>query len=174
MKKLLLILLLLLLLLLLLILLLVRLGRCLAWDATCPETFAVSHVLASSIRAGSTVATVEAMKSRKYATGVDFIPIAIETSGTCGEHIALEFGRRMATVTHEPRSTAFLRQRISVAIQRCNAYCVTGTFRRSDSAFTEIWTDSNNNNYNYNKLFVCVASWAITVDVVIQLACQWT
>ena len=28
-------------------------GRCLAWDATCPDTFAVSHVQASSTRAGS-------------------------------------------------------------------------------------------------------------------------
>jgi len=42
-------------------------GRCLAWDATCPDTLAVSHVLASSTRAGSAAATAEAMKSQKYA-----------------------------------------------------------------------------------------------------------
>jgi len=50
-------------------------GRCLAWDVTCPDTFAVSHVLASSTRAGSAAATAEVMKSQKYAdntTGVDF------------------------------------------------------------------------------------------------------
>ena len=49
-------------------------GRCLAWDATCPDTFAESHVLASSTRAGSAAATAEAMKSQKYAditAGVD-------------------------------------------------------------------------------------------------------
>ena len=115
-------------------------GRCLAWDATCPDTFAESHVLASSTRAGSAAATAEAMKSPKYAditAGVDFIPIAIETSGTWGEqafHLVMEIGRRLAIVTHEPRSAAFLRQRLSVAVQRGNAFCVTGTFMRSDSA----------------------------------------
>jgi len=121
-------------------------GRCLAWDATCPDTFGVSHVLASSklTRAGSAAATAEAMTSQKYAgitTGVDFIPIAIETSGTWDEpafHLVMEIGRRLATVIHQPRSTAFLRQRLSVAIQRGNAFCVTETFRRSDSAVTEI------------------------------------
>jgi len=50
----------------------------------------------------------------------------------------MEIGRRLATVTHEPRATAFLRQRLSVAIQRGNAFCVTVTFRRSDSAVTEM------------------------------------
>jgi len=36
------------------------------------------------------------------------------------------------------------------------------------------WTDSNynNNNNNNNNLLACVASWAITVDVVMQLACN--
>jgi len=45
-------------------------GRCLAWDANCRDTFAVSHVLASSrtTRAGSEAATAEAMKSQKYIT----------------------------------------------------------------------------------------------------------
>jgi len=42
-------------------------GRCLAWNATCPDTFAVSPVLASSTRADSAAATAEAMKSQKYA-----------------------------------------------------------------------------------------------------------
>jgi len=56
-----------------------------AWNATCPDTFAVSHVLASSTCAGSEAATAEAIKSQKFAdftTGVDFIPFAIKTSGT--------------------------------------------------------------------------------------------
>jgi len=74
-------------------------------------------------------------------TGVDFFPFAIETSGTWGEqafHLVMDIGCRLATVTHDPRSTAFLRQRLSVAVQRGNAFCVTGTFRRSDSAVNEI------------------------------------
>jgi len=111
-------------------------GRCLACNA-----IRCQH--ASSTRAGSAAATAEAMKSQKYAditTGVDFIRFAIEISATWGQqafHLVMEIGRRLATVTHEPRSTAFLRQRLSVVIQRGNAFCVTGTCRRSDSAVTE-------------------------------------
>jgi len=74
-------------------------------------------------------------------TGVDFIPVMIETFGTLGEqafHLVMEIARLLATVTHEPRSTAFLRQCLSVAIQRGNAFCVTETFRRSKSAVTAI------------------------------------
>jgi len=114
-------------------------GRCLAWDATCPDTFADSHIQASSTRAGSAAALAEATKSQKYSditTGVDFVPVAIETSGTWGEQasdLVREIGRRIAAVEHEPRSTVFLRQRISVAIQRGNTFCIMGTFRRTDS-----------------------------------------
>jgi len=117
-------------------------GRCLAWDATCPNTFAESHVQASGTRAGSAAEAAEVSKAQKYAditAGVDFVPVAIETSGTWGEqgfHLIREIGRRIAEVTHEPRATLFLRQRLSVAIQRGNAVCVMGTFRNSNTVAT--------------------------------------
>ena len=117
-------------------------GRCLAWDATCPNTFAESHALINSNRAGSAAAAAEAAKSQKYAditAGVDFTPVAIETSGTWGEQaieLVKEIGRRIALTTHEPRSTVFLRQRLSVAVQRGNAFCVMGTFRCLDSVLS--------------------------------------
>jgi len=38
-----------------------------------------------------------------------------------------ELGRRMAAVTGDLRETAFLRQRLSVAIQRCNAIACRGS-----------------------------------------------
>ena len=53
----------------------------------------------------------------------------------------MEIGRRLAIVTHEPRSAAFLRQRLSLAVQRGNTFCVTGIFRRSDSTVTDIKAD---------------------------------
>ena len=65
---------------------------------------------------------------------VDFVPVAIETSGVWGRQaldLVNEIGRRIAAVTHEPHSTAFLRQRISEAVQRGNAYCVLGTLQSS-------------------------------------------
>jgi hypothetical protein len=114
-----------------------RRGRCLAWDATCPDTFASSHVVASSNEAGSAAAVAEVNKTLKYndiISGVDFVPVAIETSGVWGRQaveLVNEIGRRIAALTYEPRSTAFLRQRISVAVQRGNAFCVLDTFKSS-------------------------------------------
>jgi hypothetical protein len=61
-----------------------RKGRCIARDATCPDTFAPSHVQACSSLAGSAAAVAEQKKSQKYAdiiSRVDLTPISIETSG---------------------------------------------------------------------------------------------
>jgi len=115
-------------------------GRCLAWDATCPDTYAQSHIQASSVQAGSAATVAELAKSQKYSdiiAGVDFVPFAIETSGVWGEKardLVKEVGRRIKEGTHEPRSTTFLRQRLSVAVQRGNAFCILGTFREVDDS----------------------------------------
>ena len=112
-------------------------GRCLAWDATCPDTFAMCHVTAGSNEAGSAAASAELKKCQKYSdiiSGVDFVPVAIETSGVWGKQaleLVKEIGRRVAAITYDNRSASFLRQRLSVAIQRGNAYCVLGTFPKS-------------------------------------------
>ena len=57
------------------------------------------------------------------------MPVAIETSGVW-ERQAFDLiniiGRRIGADT---LSMAFLRQRISVAVQRGNAYCVQDTFK---------------------------------------------
>lgn len=117
-----------------------KLGRCIAWDATCPDTFAKSHVSASSTGAGSAAASAESAKLQKYTdiiSGVDFVPFAIETSGVWGEEassLVNDIGRRISAVTHDRRSTIFLRQRISIAVQRGNAFCVLGTFPRGNQS----------------------------------------
>ena len=108
-------------------------GRCLAWDATCPDTFAQSHVQSSSVSAGAAAAAAELKKRNKYSDlppHIDFTPVAIETSGVWGEDardLIKELGRRIALVQLEPRSTSFLRQRISLAIQRGNSFCIQAT-----------------------------------------------
>jgi hypothetical protein len=90
-------------------------------------------VQTTSSVAGSAAAGAEQKKQQKYSDmniDVDFVPFAIETSGVWGEEalrLVNEIGRRIAEVSHEPRSTAFLRQRISVAVQRGNAACINGT-----------------------------------------------
>ena len=122
-------------------------GRCLAWDVTCPDTFAASNISASSDEAGSAAAAAETKKHRKYSdiiTGVDFVPVAIETSGVWGEQamkLVKEVGRRITAATHDKRSTAFLRQRLSVGVQRGNAFCVLGTLPPG------LHTDCDNETY---------------------------
>jgi hypothetical protein len=38
-------------------------GRCLTWDATCPDTYALSHVQSSSIQVGSAASAAELRKA---------------------------------------------------------------------------------------------------------------
>jgi len=62
----------------------------------------------------------------------DFSPVVVETLGVWGpEAISLvrESGRRMAGLTGEPRSAAFLRQRIDIALQWGNAASTMGTMQ---------------------------------------------
>ena len=84
--------------------------------------------------AACTVAVdAEDRKRAKYTALCDqycFVPLAVETLGALGEEAATfsrDIGRRIAVATGEPRSTQFLFQRLSIAIQRGNAASVVGT-----------------------------------------------
>ena len=60
-----------------------------------------------------------------------FIPVAVESLGPLADdahRFITEIGRRMTLNTGDQRETAFLYQRISLAIQRYNAVCLTNTF----------------------------------------------
>jgi len=51
-------------------------------------------------------------------------PFAIETAGTWHEmaiELAQEIGRRITTITEDTRETAFIFERLSMALQRGNA-----------------------------------------------------
>ena len=59
-----------------------------------------------------------------------FIPVAAETYGAFGPQglkLLKSIGRKIQEATGEKRSTMFLLQNISIAIQRANAVCVMGT-----------------------------------------------
>ena len=51
------------------------------------------------------------------------MPVAVTLGPICsvGEEFITELGRRIANVSGDPRDTAFLFQRISIAVQRGNA-----------------------------------------------------
>ena len=114
-------------------------GRCLVWDATCPDTLAPSHVHQSSVSAGSSAAASESVKLGKYAAlAVDheIVPIAIETLGTwgcLGLAFVNELGKRIASVSGDQRATVFLKQRLSLAVQRGNAAAILGTLAQDNS-----------------------------------------
>ena len=119
-------------------------GRPLVWDATCPDTFAASYLAAAASEAGRVAAQAEEKKRSKYLqlpSDLIFVPIAIETSGVIGKAslaFLAELGLRIKSATSEPRSFAYLLQRLSVAVQRGNAISILGTAAKDQSFLTEL------------------------------------
>ena len=104
-----------------------RSGRLLVWDATCLDTFAPSHLPSATREAGAVAAQAERSKQEKYSA-LDqchtFTPVAIETAGPFGTEtfsFLRELGCRLKQVTGEAKSFSYLRQRLSIAVQRGNA-----------------------------------------------------
>ena len=112
-------------------------GKLLCWDYTCSDTLAPSHITASSRAAGRVAEQAENVKYNKYSVlqrEYEVTPVCVETLGPWGPSglsFIQEIGRRMKERTGEPRSTLFLMQSISVAVQRGNAASVMGTVQRS-------------------------------------------
>ena len=117
-------------------------GKPIVWDATCPDSFAASHRSHAAHGAGCVAGHAERKKSEKYAhlaPTYQFQPVAIETSGAIGPSSRVfirELGRRVALETGEVRSTNYLIQRLSVAIQRGNAAAVLGCAPRPNGSPT--------------------------------------
>jgi hypothetical protein len=109
-------------------------GKSLTWDVTIADTLATSYLASTSIKAGSAAETAAAKKVTKYtdlARSHIFCPLAFESLGPindAGQSFITELGRRLAATTGDTREGSFLFQRISIAIQRCNAISFTGTF----------------------------------------------
>lgn len=114
-------------------------GQTLIWDATCTDTLAPSNLQFSTRAAGGAAEDKARRKTRKYESLIDqnyfFIPFAVETMGAwCREATTFinELSKIITTKTSEPRSRAFITQRLSLAIQRGNAAAVMGTFSDGD------------------------------------------
>ena len=96
-----------------------------------------TYVKSSSKQAGAAAEQRENLKITKYSSlkNYYFIPCAIETYGALGSKslkFIKEIGKKMSEATGEKRSTFFLSQSISVAIQRGNAACIIGTAPSSE------------------------------------------
>ena len=107
-------------------------GKLLVWDATCPDTFAPSYISQATSAAGEVAALAEQRKALKYdglPTTHSFMPVAIETSGAVGPRsltFLRELGRRVREQTGDNLATAYLLQRLSVAVQRGNSASIMG------------------------------------------------
>lgn len=105
-------------------------GKCLVWDVTCVNTLAASHIKSAASQAGAPSEAAELKKHKKYASLSEqyiFTPVALETLGSWGPEASTfvsELGRRLEVATGEPRAASFLRQKISIAVQRGNAVCI--------------------------------------------------
>ena len=112
-------------------------GRCLAWDVSCVNPLAMSNIKASLASTGGAAADADHRKRVKYKEldeKFKVVPIVVETLGVLGpsaRQFLRTLGNRISVRTGETRSTEFLIQRVSVAIQRGNAKCIRGTMAKS-------------------------------------------
>ena len=104
------------------------------WDVTVTDTMAASYLASTSVTAGAAAEGAASRKELKYQALVNthcFIPLAFETLGPInykGIDFLNELGRRLTASTGDARETAFLFQRLSIAIQRFNGICFHGSF----------------------------------------------
>ena len=119
-------------------------GKSLIWDVTVVDTLANSYIASSSVTAGRVAELAAERKVQKYSelAAYTFVPLAFETMGPLnqtGQQLISNIGMRIAALSGDCRETAFLRQRISVALQRYNSVCFRGTF----GANLELLHDNN-------------------------------
>ena len=107
-------------------------GRLLAWDATCWDSFAPSHIYTAASGPG---ALADMAAQRKLETYKDisqshvFIPVALESTGAFGSHASDFFHQlaaRIRSVSNDPLEYLKLCQRISICIQNFNCASILG------------------------------------------------
>ena len=124
-------------------------GKCLAWDATCCDTFADSVLTGSALNAGTAARAAEKRKMQRYlsiATQYSFVPLAVETTGVIGPaatRLIKELGRMLTSATGDQRETAWLWQRVSIAIIRGNAAAIRGSAPQTASHPPVIYNSVN-------------------------------
>ena len=102
----------------------------LAWDFTCVHRLAASH-LSKGRQQGSSVATANEAFIRQHYNDIPSCyilePVAIETLGGIGDStwaFLRTLSHRIQEQTGEKCSFAWLRQRLSIALQRGNVACI--------------------------------------------------
>ena len=109
-------------------------GKALAWDATIATTLADSYLAASASSAGSAAESAASRKLDKYTDlSADYLfqPVALESLGPVSSSTSAflsDLGKRISSVSGDPRAESYLLQRLSVCIQRFNAVLLHQSF----------------------------------------------
>ena len=117
-------------------------GRCLAWDVTCPDTVAASHVSACATIVGAAARNAASLKLQKYhqlMTTHSFTPLVFETLGPLSDEtltVLNILGGRIISKTGDPRERTFLFQRLSMELQRGNVSCFLNSIQLD---YSDIW-----------------------------------
>ena len=128
---------------------------------TCADTVCQSYVKECSRVAGAAAEFREKVKNSHYKElegDYCFFPIAVETFGSWGSEshkLVKEIGKKVMEETGEKRSSFYLFQNISIAIQRGNASCVLGTIPHSeglDEIFEFVTTPSQEEDPQWMKM----------------------
>ena len=102
---------------------------------TVADTFASSYLNGATHTPGWAAEAAANRKCLKYAELAEayhFVPIAFETMGalcSAENDLISAIGSRITSSSGDPRETSFLRQRLSVAIQRGNAASILSSFK---------------------------------------------
>jgi len=122
-----------------------RVNMLMSWDATCVDSLAISYLESTSAKAGAAAEKAALKKTNKYVNIIEnnyiFVPVAIETFGpwcSAGIDFINKLGDLINLVTCEQKSKLYVKQKLSLAIQRGNAACVMGTFNKQ-GAMDEIF-----------------------------------
>jgi len=101
-------------------------GKPVTWDITVVSTLAQSYLHASGHSAAGAVELAVSRKEVKYSCLPKAFMLyrARGAIALCSLCFLTELGRRLSAATGDARETAFLFQRISVALQRFNAVLV--------------------------------------------------
>ncbi len=108
-------------------------GKPLVWDATCPDTLAISYRPQATSNTGAVASLAEQRKSSKYCGLTPthhFTPVAIESLGAIGPltmTFLKDLGRRIQLRTGEEKAPLYLLQQVSIAVQRGNCVSVRGS-----------------------------------------------
>ncbi|KAJ4447416.1 hypothetical protein ANN_09423, partial [Periplaneta americana] len=134
-------------------------GKSLIWDSTCVDTLAPFHLPNTSRHAASAAELAVKKKVNKYVHLLDnyiFVPFAVETFGPWSHDakvLVSQIGQILISITGDRRCTTYLRQRLSIAIQRGNAMSVLGTLPES-SPLDELFLLADKNSIKHTIMRV--------------------